>query len=271
MKRTIGTCVAAGLTALALQARAAQLDSSKWTVTALGMEQPAIKEVTDNNLDTCWTNAGGKGLLVDLGQVAVLHRIYFTPGAGVTNGYAQAKLSFLRTPEDTQGVTRVYHSITCEWWKVSEQRRKLQVKGEDLLPDNKADVDLKFDPIPARYLRIEGVTPIAEIELYGSLDKAAGEKRDAVVVRTNAPDVLRVAAEDLRYYIGELTGRPLPIVAPEQEAEYPGTLYKIVDLAAFARTYDEMVANSRAGRLPNGAAKPEFVTCPQGRNSATAG
>ena len=40
-----------------------------------------------------------------------------------------------------------------------------------------------------------------------------------------------MAAEELRYYVGELTGRPLPVVGPDQADDFTGTLYRIVDLS----------------------------------------
>ena len=79
------------------------------------------------------------------------------------------------------------------------------------------------------------------------------KKGDAVVLPAHAPPVLQIAAEELRYYVGELTSRPLPIISPGEEEAYPGTLYRIEDLKPLAKTYDEMLANMKAGRLPSGS------------------
>lgn len=240
--------IMAWLLALA-PARAGKLAPGKWHVTDASSGQP-VAVVTDNRAETKWS---GKGLLIDLGRDTLLQRIYLTSGDGAA-GYAQVRLTFLQQPDgDAQAVTRNYTRPTCEWWQVREQRLKLLATSkEDFLPLNTPAADLRFNPTPARYLRIETAEPIAELELYGSAEKAAFIKRDAVVLPPNAPDVLRVAAEDLRYYLGELTGHPLPIIDPAQAADYPGTRYTIVDLAPLAKTYDEMVANQQAGKLPDG-------------------
>ena len=240
------------------------LDPDKWTVTEIGTGKKVSREVTDNNPETRWASADGKGLLIDLGREAVVHRVYLTPGEGVTKSYAEVRVTFAaRSDGDPLASTRRYSTPTCEWWKVREQRQKLLAGGtSDFLPLNKLEADLKFNPVAARYLRIEGATPIAELEVYGSAGKAAAAKRDAVVLSANAADVLRVAAEDLRYYVGELTGRPIPIIEPGQEGEYPGTLYRIEDLKPRAKTYDEMVANLEAGRLPSGGPVLDTVVSP---------
>ena len=167
-----------------------------------------------------------KGLLIDLGREAVVHRVYLMPGEGATKGYAQVRLTFAAKPDgDPLATTRSYLTPACECWKVREQRQKLLASGtSDFLPLNKVEADLKFNPVAARYLRIEGATPIAELEVYGSVGRAARVKSDAVVLPANAAEVLQVAAEDLRYYVGELTGRPIPIIDPGQEGEYPRTI-----------------------------------------------
>ena len=90
---------------------------------------------------------------------------------------------------------------------------------------------------------------IAELELYGSDDPAAFRSQDVVIVDSMAPAPLRMAAEDLRYYIGELTGRPLPVVGPDQSSDYPGTLYRIVDLKPLATTWEAMDANRQSGKI----------------------
>ncbi len=242
--------------ATALTARAGKLDAARWHVTdeATGGK---VTEVTDNRIDTRWTASGTQGLLIDLGRLTVLHRLYLTPGAGVTNSYRQMTVTFMTEAAGSgTAVTCHFSTPTGEQWKVPALREALRAGGtNDLLPFDKPEADLRFNPIVARYVRIQGATPLAEVMAFGSADKAAFEKDAAVVVATKAPVILRVAAEDLRYYIGELTGRPLPIVAPGQEGAYPGTLYRIVDLAPLATNYEQMVANSAAGKLPNALAQ----------------
>jgi len=262
-----GVKVSAGLIVSVLLAAAAgvaaNLLTANWTVTDVASGRRVI-EVTDNNLATAWTDAGGKGLLIDLGKMTAVHRVYLTPGSGTSAPSTSVRLTFLTKTDDPAAVTRSYSIPKCEPWQVREQRQKLLASGnDDFLPVQggaffykkgppKTDVNLKFNPVKARYLRLEGPASIAELEIYGSSDPAAFEKGDAVVLAANAPELLRVAAEDLRYYIGELTGAPLPIITPDQEGEYPGTLYRIEDLKSLAPDYPTMLANLKSGTLPDG-------------------
>ena len=68
---------------------------------------------------------------------------------------------------------------------------------------------------------------------------------------------LRMAAEELRYYIGELTGRPLHVVGPDQADDFTGTLYRIVDLKPLAATWEAMEANRQSGKFPASAVNVE--------------
>lgn len=248
---------------LAMQlARAEQLDPARWHITDLATGQD-VKTVTDNRLDTKWSpvldekgavRTENNGLLIDLRRPTVIHRIFFTRGEGSTADYTSISITFMQTPEGgPQDITRHYRTPTGEWWQVREERKKVQANGtDDLLPVNTPNADLKFNPLAARYLRLAVSGPIAELEVYGSTNKAAFSNQDAVVIDPNAADPLRIAAEDLRYYIGELTGHPIPIIDPSQEDNYPGILYEIVDLKPLAKTYAEMTANQQAGELPSG-------------------
>ena len=256
-RRVMGGLLAAALLlGVAPTAPAEKLDATRWRVTdeATGGK---ITELTDNRLDTHWTASGSQGVLIDLGRPTVLHRLYLTPGTGVTNSYRQLTVTFMAELAGSgTAVTCHFMTPTGELWKVPAQRQALRAGGiNDLLPFDKPEADLRFNPRVARYLRIEGATPLAEVMAFGSADKAAFDKDAAVVVASNAPAILRVAAEDLRYYIGELIGRPLPVVAPGQEDGYPGTIYRIVDLAPLATNYAMLAANTAAGKIPNAPAQ----------------
>ena len=243
-----------GLGALALWlaagAGAAPLDRAAWRVTDLATNE-AITTVTDDRADTRWPGAWGKGLLVDLGRETAIHRVYLTPGDGPAAEYQELRLSFARAaPNDPAAVMRSYTQPACAWWQVAAERRKLLAAGTgDFLCPGARAADLRFNPIIARYLRLEGAAPIAELEVYGSADADALTPRDAVVLPDDAPDVLRVAAEDLRYYVGELTGRPLPIIARGQDANYPGTLFRLVDWAPTVKSFAEWEKQRDAGAV----------------------
>ena len=82
-KRIIGICVAAVCLSAAARTEAMRLDSSKWTVTDV-VTGKNVTEVTDNDPETLVTLQGDEsaasppGLVVDLGQTCVLHRVYLT-------------------------------------------------------------------------------------------------------------------------------------------------------------------------------------------------
>jgi len=259
---TIKHVLVTGLAAMTLNTQAARLDPADWTVTDLASGRE-VAVVVDNRIDTAWTSAGpqgpGVGLVLDLGKETVLHRLFLTPGASLSHYARSVKLTFTQA-KDADAANQVvltFQFPACVWWKVEESRQKLLEAGTgDFLPQNAVETSVKFNPVVARFVRIETVDScglpwsVAELELYGSSDKAAMEKKDAVVLATHAPPPLRVAAEELRYYIGELTGRPLPIIGPEQKEQYPGSLYCIEDLKPLAATYEEMEANRKTGKIP---------------------
>lgn len=88
---------------------------------------------------------------------------------------------------------------------------------------------------------------ISEVEIYGTTNTIA---TNAVVLETNAPYALSLAASDLSYYLTELTGQPHPIVTPAQTNAYPGIHYVVQDLAYLAPNYKTMTNNMAAGLLP---------------------
>jgi len=246
----------ASLTALATFAllpdlgRCGELSSQKWTFSEVDTGKPLGREAADGNLNTAWIShspvAPGMGIVIDLGQEAVIHRLFFTPGKNQGN-----------TPKSL---------------KVILDGRAVQAGAPTTLDvtmaDGKPNVDLFFDPVITRRIRIEATAPddrpwsIAELEIYGTYDPAAFHPTDAVFVDPSdeAParraPLLR-AAEELRYYIGELTGRPLPVIAPDQTKDFSGTLYHIVDLQPLATTWEQMQASRESGKIPASAVNVE--------------
>ncbi len=91
---------------------------------------------------------------------------------------------------------------------------------------------------------------VGKVEVYGFTGPQALRKENAVVLERDAAPPLALAANDLSYYLGELSGQPHPVIAPEEAAQYPGTLYRIVNLKPLAPTYEEMEANQQAGKFP---------------------
>ena len=230
--------------------RCAELSSRKWTFSEADTGKPLGHESADGNLQTAWTSkspvAPGMGIVIDLGQEAVIHRLFFTPGKNQGGTPKSLKVIMEGRPMQPGAPTTL----------------------EVTLPDGKQDVDLFFDPVIARRIRIEAAAPaegawsIAELEIHGTSDPKAFHPADAVFVdaSTETPErtapLLR-AAEELRYYIGELTGRPLPLVAPDQTKGFSGTLYHIVDLKPLAATWEQMQASLKSGGIPASAVNVE--------------
>ena len=93
---------------------------------------------------------------------------------------------------------------------------------------------------------------LGEVELYGFTGANAAQTNvNAVVLPVGAAAPLVLAASDLSYYLGELTGSPHPIISPANTNQFSGTLYTIVDLKPLAPNYATMMANIAAGLLPN--------------------
>jgi hypothetical protein len=257
------------LSLLADVVSAGQLPSAAWSFKDASSGQPLNRAMTDNNLATAWTQeisetdielAGSTtlGFVVDLGCEAVLQRVFMTPGALTKACPPSLRLRVSKKDTFPPGETKTlsFLPLTEEWWKIDGIRQRLQAEGKGDMLMTKGYIDLMLQPLTGRYVRIETTTDkpltwsVAELELYGSTNAAAFTPSDAVVLATNAPPPLRFAAAELRYYIGELTGRPIPVVAPERTNDYPGTLYTIVDLAPLATNWAAMEANRKAGLLP---------------------
>ena len=235
-----GTLLASAmvLTLFPGRCRSAELSSAKWRFSELDTGQPLGPEISDGKINTAWIGQApvkpGSGIEIDLGQDVVVQRLFFTPGKAQGATPRSLKVILDSRTDGTVGPT----VLTVN------------------LPADKRDVDLYFDPAVARRVRLEATAAsdqpwaIAELELYGSADPAASHSADAVVVDAAAPAPLRRAAEELRYYVGELTGKPLPLLSPEQSRRYPGTLYRIVDLKPLATTWEQMQANQESGKFP---------------------
>ena len=247
---------------------AEELAAATWKVLDGASGQPA-PQVSDDNLATQWSGDPEKGIIVDLGPDILLQRVYLR--AGTEAAFSDIRLSFQAQRADPGATTLRYYKSTAEWWKWPTIREEVLAAGTgDLLPmylnqgqpapaDTRTEANLKFRPSGARYLAIRGLKSIAEMELYGWRGPAMSAKVDAVSIPAKAPGLLRLGAADLSYYLGELAGRPVPIITPEQEKEYSGTIYRIEDLKSLAPDYPTMLANLRSGKLPTGGPLPESV------------
>jgi hypothetical protein len=239
------------LVVVSLPVKAELLSSKSWRV--LDSSKQQLKGIADNNLETSWTSKGsqhtGMAIEIDLGKLASIHRIYMTPGNNKSNFPRSLRISFRREQTDSP--------LFRAHWDKSPQFAITPPMVEANLVHYR-EVNLKFNPVIARYVYIE-IGPqtaglpwsIAELELYGTYNKDAFKNKDAVVLPEGAATTLRLAAEDLRYYIGELNNYPIPIIDPQQEKAYPGILYKIVDLKSIAQTPEQIKENRKKGLLPD--------------------
>lgn len=227
-----------------------QLPSQRWTFSETGSGKPLGHAMADGSLATSWTSpapaSSRTGVEIDLGEEAIVHRLFFTPGKTKGGTPPSLKVVFLGRAAAPGAPTTL----------------------EITTPNGKRDVDLFFDPVITRHILIETAGPvdqpwsIAEVEVYGTYDPAAFHPVDAVYVDASTETPARRApllraAEELRYYIGELTGRPLPVIAPQHIGEYSGTLFHIVDLKPLAPTWEQMQANKESDKIPSSTVNVE--------------
>ena len=230
--------IAAALLLLPDVVRSAQLSPANWMFTETDSGKRLGPEIADGNIDTAWVSPSpvkpGAGVTIDLGQEAVVDRLYFTTGK--TKGGIPKSLQVILEGRGSAAVAPITLNVT--------------------VPAGRQEVDLSFEPAVTRRLRLVSTAAsdpawsIAELEIYGSYEQAAFSPADAVIVDSKAPATLQAAAEELRYYVGELTGRPPRLVAPDQADKFPGVHYRIVDLKPLASTWEEMKANEAAGKFP---------------------
>jgi hypothetical protein len=191
-----------------------------------------VKQVADGNIDTVWSSQDAKDyIIIDLKEPKTLYRIFLTPGDNKKQALGSVTVSLQKTLNDTGATV---------------------IQANNIYP---SEVNLRFNPTEARYIKIQpgkehGKTPwsIAELEIYGT--HAPMTPKDAVVLDAKAPEPLQFAAEELSYYLSELTGNPVPVVKPEEAKQYPGNLYRIVDLKKLAPDYATMQENIKKGLLP---------------------
>ena len=206
--------------------RAPSLVPSSWVV--LTPEGATTSAATDDDLATAWTSRGpqcaGMALTVDLGRPCIVHRVYLHPGT--RSQYPRG----LRVSVGEAG--------------------RMAVVAERELPRT-VETDVRFNPAVGRLVTLEIAGEgagypwsVAELRVFGSAEPRALTPRDCVVADPDAPGLLRMAAEDLRYYVGELSGRPIPLVAPDQAAGYPGTVYRVVSPPTFG-SYEQLIADPR--------------------------
>jgi len=214
-----------------------QLSTARWTFTEVDSGRRLGQEMVDVRLETAWTSSempsASHGVVVDLGQETFVHRVLLCSG---NKGRLPPRMKIVLVGKPMEPGAPVKFDLP--------------------VPDGAREVNLILDPVIARQMRVEttaaGSAPwsIAELEIYGNNSPGAFQPADAVVVDAGAPAALGMAAEELRYYLGELTGRAVPVVSPERAGVYPGTIYRIMDLKPLATTWEALEANRQSGKIP---------------------
>jgi len=207
-------------------------------------------------------------LLINLSKPYALDRVVI---CGTNNGLMMWQNSQTCASMMPLGLVNVY---------VGNTPQSMTVVGSYTIPYDAGNpitqpMDIRFSPAVGQYIKLELQTrvnwlgslfsvnnifgwvnilspsdqqwQISEVELYGTPNTVA---TNAVVVETNAPYALSLAASDLSYYLTELTGQPHPIITPAQTGNYSGTLYTVQDLAKYAPDYNTMMRNIASGVLP---------------------
>ena len=193
--------------------RAVELDSAAWKLS--GENDGDLHRMLDRKLGTVWTSQGpqkaGLGFTVDFGGSLVVHRVQVKAGGHGLHFPRSLRLAAGDTPE---GLTTFL---------------KIENVEEPLL-----DLDLRFDPVAGRYLRVEigkqgAAFPwtVAEMHAFGFDKPETRKPLDAVILPEEVPTHVSQAARDVAYYLGEITGRPVAVAKPEEASDYAGTLFVV--------------------------------------------
>lgn len=222
--RNMAMAWAAWLTAvsgLLVTAGAAELRPDKgWKFS--GDNAGQLDQAFDLDLGTAWTSGqaqkAGVGFTIDFGQPVAIHRLILDPGQG-------------------KRLFRLPRSLRCSMGMDPNEMTVFREEGRHWDAPPPA-IDLRFNAVEGRYLRLEigkvgaGFPwTIAEMRIYGFREKEGLDARDAVVLPEtelegglyNVPQDL--GARDLSYYLGEITGRPVPVIQRGQTGDYPGQLF----------------------------------------------
>jgi hypothetical protein len=239
-----------------------------------------LTNLSDNNPATLVTLSNSTGLFIDMGQTNVVDRVFLTGGNRHLNLWPNYPQNGTNPPLGLIVVSVGNSGPTMK------QAATWTVPYDAGNPVD-TEVDLRFSPVAGRYVRIElqtnvvwglnywpgfavslfGVTlppppanltwNVGELELYGfpgpltNLNAVVCDSyTNPLGTVSSLQQPLQIAALDLSYYLGELSGSPHPIITSAQTNLYPGTIYRIEDLASLAPDYNTMMANIASGALP---------------------
>ena len=257
-----------GLTLCGELLLAAQLDPASWS--ARGTDDKPLAELKDNDAGTAAIIKGEAlesfSLVIDLKEPRLVYRIYLTSGRSLGKSSAvkavQTKatdnlLGEMADEEETEGPPPYPKALEVF---VGDSPNTDRPAAEVPIPEGVgAEValttDVRFRPAKGRYVRLslaedgDGLSwKIAELEVYAfEVDKDV--KDDAVVLPADATEQMKIGAQELSYYLGELAQKPVPIIEPTRQDDYPGNLY-CFELLDAGRTYHERLEREKRGELP---------------------
>ncbi len=214
---------AAGLAAVwASPVKAGELSPSEWSFS--GTNAGDMKKAVDNDLDTCWESgapqATNVSVTIDLRKSVSVYRMYLNSG----NERSKAPRSL-----------NVYVGETPDTFRLVAQKK----------PDLQTESLFRFAPAQGRYVKLEigaegaGMPwAIAEMDIHAA-SKKPGEGKgirvvlDGVFLQTKegkpaAFNVLKLAAEELQYYLMELTDTPVAVVSSEEAQAGDGLRFRLV-------------------------------------------
>jgi hypothetical protein len=235
-----------------------------------------LTNLSDNNPATLVTLSNSTGLFIDMGQTNVVDRVFLIGSNRHLNLWPNNYQTGTNPPLGLIVVSVGNSGPTMK------QAATWTVPYDAGNPVD-TEVDVRFSPVAGRYVRIELKTNVnwgfnywpgyaltsqpsapanltwnvGELELYGfpgpltNLNAVVCDSyTNPLGTVSSLQQPLQIAALDLSYYLGELSGSPHPIITSAQTNLYPGTIYRIEDLESLAPDYNTMMANIASGVLP---------------------
>ena len=228
--------------------------------------------LSDNSLETAVVisslNSSSAGLLIDLGVRKTIHRIHLIGSNARLNYWSDSQNVKDHPP---RGMINVI---------VGESLDKMDSVASYLVPYDAGEpidieAEIRFWPVSGRYIKLEMKSAksfsslewwqanwptkkpslvngwrIAELTVNGFAYQEGQANQDAVVLPEDATEPLRLAADDLSYYLTEMLGRPIKVVTPGESGKCTGLLFYLVDLRSLAPDYQTMMENIKRGHLP---------------------
>lgn len=231
----LGWCVGIGLM-LSSALVAAELNPSGWKFT--GPNATAMAKAIDNNLDTRWESDGpqapGLAMTIDLGKSVYVYRVFLTPGREVTKFPRSLNVYVGESPDTLKLVAK----------EQSLSKPDATASGWDF-PTLRNESCLQFPAVKGRFVKLEigqngaGFPwAIAEMDIHAATRDVAPAQRMAVVVdrqflrsadgKPVSFNPMKLAAEDLQYYLMELTDTPVDIVATDEAVDHAALHIKLV-------------------------------------------